>query len=224
MRVTRLTYQPILAAGLDPAVLLVVLAVRNQADLDLSGAIAIARSVDGLIVAEADAKREIADGMIWAAFSAEAVRRSMRYRRTAREFNAKRLVEIEKLRHLHAELEADARMFADFELQALREPSRARPELIEAMGDLNKAIESLAKWTVVQTQILQGAGGYRRPFDNAFVRAMREVWFNMTGHEPGVARKGVVEFAAVIWAAYGLPNQSKRPLVDWLFDRFSKIR
>ncbi|MCW0001346.1 hypothetical protein OE766_24295 [Pararhizobium sp. YC-54] len=223
MRANRLTYQPVLAAGLDPAVMLVMLSLRNP-EFDVSEAIAMARSVDGLIVTEADAEREIANGMIWAAFSAEAVRRSSRYRRTAREFNAKRMVEIEKLRHLHAELEADARMFAEFELQALKEPSRARPEFMEAMGDLSKAIESLTRWTTVQTLIFQGAGGYHRPFDNAFVRAMREVWFNITGHEAGVARKGVIEFAALIWEAYGFPNQSNRPLVDWLFDRFSKVR
>lgn len=227
MRRTRLTFQPIIAAGLEPTMIIVLLALRNPENHDLSAALSVVRRADGLIIDQSSAEKAIFNGLIWAVFSAEAAKRKSRGFRSAREFNAKRQVTIEKLRRLHTELDMDARIMAELELPHTRSSTpfpEPTPLFVETMNDLSKAIESLTRWTTEQTLILHNPGGNRRPFERAFVRAMREVWFTITGKEAGVARKCVVEFSAAVWTALTFPNPSVRPVEDWLYDRFSKVR
>jgi hypothetical protein len=225
-KVLPLTLEGLAVAGLDPNLsrFITILLPGSQGP-QLQEAIQIVKGADGLIVDEGEADRIIHDMMLWACMTAEAERRRLSFRRTAREINAKRSSHLHRMKTLRRELENDRHAFgASIDYHRVGEPFGVNEEYSQAVHDLDKAIGSIEAFIETQNAILIDRGGNSRVFEIAFVHAVRACWSRLTGRDAGVSRNAVVKFAEEIWIGFNFTASGNRALFDWLSERFENTR
>lgn len=205
----------------DPYLMRFISSLRGPRP-NLDPAISIIRRTDGLRVSEEQAKDAIYDAMFLAAMSGEAERQKAIARHLAREINRKRAMQLQKLKSFREELVAErVRHPLPFHGHGdIRGPLEKRKDFVRALTDLDAAIVSLDALVQNQRKELSDRGGNNDEFERAFVYFIKITWHGLTGEDAGKVRSPVIEFAAAIWTAFGLPEKSSRPLFDWFRDRF----
>ncbi|MDX1010512.1 hypothetical protein GOE08_27155 [Sinorhizobium medicae] len=198
---------------------------------DVGAALSIARNSDGLISGDQECERMVVDAVAYACLAAEYKRQEARSRSNARHnleaYKTKRKAMkrlARKMKRLARKMSRDAGLFAAGH-GGIEEHLRGHAQLKNAIRAIKITARLLKKFIKTQASLLRDQGGNFRPFDRAFVRAVRQVWWDITGKEAGIARKPVVMFAAELWVLFDFtPPNPNRPLFDWLAERFDNIR
>ncbi len=149
-----------------------------------------------------------------------------------RETNRRREAQLERLKAMRHEfaLEVIERVEDQRKIGRVALVEHELEMIVETVEGLDQAIENLERLVESRSEQLKGSGGNFNVFERNFVRAVREIWIEITRDidgstvDPGYASRPVVEFAAALWTAYGFEEPAGRDLTDWLAERFANVK
>lgn len=149
-----------------------------------------------------------------------------------REANRRREAQLERLKAMRDEFAVEVIDRVEDQGKIGRVPlvEHELEMIVATVEGLDQAITNLDRLVESRREQLRGSGGNFNIFERNFIRAVREIWIEITRDidgstvDPGFASRPVVEFGAELWRAYGFDEPAGRDLTEWLMERFSNVK
>lgn len=200
----------------------------RQGKPDFDEALSIARSSGRLAHDDAVCTRKIFEAVEYTCLTAQRDREVNRHREDMRDRIAGHKRKADDLSRFARELERD---LGHLQIRRGDEDFLDDYERLELIiNSIDGVAADLKDFLKEQKDLFCGNTEPNRSniFEQVFVRAMRDVWRDVTGSEPGIARTAVIRFAVSVWSTFNFDAERSRKnepdLYAWFYERFDNVR